>query len=66
MTQGELARRSKIPKTHISGIINGKVSISFIRARRIEKALGLQKYELVNIVGFPTNDNDKRRLESLE
>lgn len=66
MTQEELARKSGIPKTHISQIIRGAITISFIRARKIEKALGLRKYELVEIVGFPTNDNDKRRLERLE
>lgn len=65
MTQEELARKSGIPKTHISQIISGTIKIEFLRARKIEKALGLRKYELVEIVGFPTNDNNKRKLEEL-
>lgn len=65
MTQQQLADKSGIPKTHISGIINGVVAISFLRARKIEIALDLPKYSLVEIVGFPTNDRDKRRLEEL-
>lgn len=65
MTQQELARRSGIPKTHISQIINGVIKIEALRARKIEKALGLPKYELVELVGFPTNDRDKRKLEEL-
>ncbi len=66
MTQQELADRSGIPKTHISQIISGATAISSLRARKIEKALDLPKYELVELVGFPTNDRDKRRLEELE
>ncbi len=65
MTQQELADKSGIPKTHISGIINGTVNMQSLRARKIEKALDLPKYELVELVGFPTNDRDKRRLEEL-
>ena len=66
MTQQQLADKSGIPKTHISGIINGTVNMQSLRARKIEIALDLPKYSLVEIVGFPTNDRDKRRLEELE
>ncbi len=65
MTQQELADRSGIPKTHISQIISGKITMCALRARKIEKALDLPKYELVELVGFPTNDRDKRKLEEL-
>lgn len=65
MTQQQLADKSGIPKTHISGILNGTVQLASLRARKIEIALDLPKYELVEIVGFPTNDNDKRKLEEL-
>ncbi len=66
MTQQELANRLKVPKQNISNIINGETAISSLRARKIEKALDLPKYELVELVGFPTNDRDKRRLEELD
>lgn len=65
MTQQELANKSGIPRQHISSIINGTETISAVRARKIEKALDLAKYELVELVGFPTNDRDKRKLEEL-
>ncbi len=66
MTQQELANRLGIARTHMSAIINGAEAISAVRARKIEKALDLPKYELVELVGFPTNDRDKRKLEELE
>lgn len=63
--QQQLADKTGIKKTHISGIIHGTVKIEAYRARKIEKALDLPKYSLVELVGFPTNDRDKRRLEEL-
>ena len=65
MTQQQLADKLGIAKTHISAMINGAEKISYIKARRIEIALDLPKYSLVELVGFPTNDRDKRRLEEL-
>lgn len=65
MTQQQLADKLNVPRQNVSNIINGSVNVSFLRARKIEKALDLPKYELVEIVGFPTNDNDKRKLEEL-
>lgn len=66
MTQQQLADKLNVPKQNISNIINGSIQIGSVRARKIEIALGLPKYSLVELVGFPTNDRDKRRLEELE
>ncbi len=65
MTQQQLADKLQVPKQNISNIINGSIQIGSVRARKIEIALDLPKYSLVEIVGFPTNDRDKRRLEEL-
>lgn len=65
MTQQELADKTDIAKQHISNIINGTEQLASLRARKIEIALDLPKYSLVEIVGFPTNDREKRRLEEL-
>ena len=65
MTQHQLADKLQVPKQNVSNIINGSMQIGAVRARRIEIALDLPKYSLVEIVGFPTNDRDKRRLEEL-
>lgn len=65
MTQQQLADKLQVPKQNISNIINGSIQIGSVRARKIEIALDLLKYSLVEIVGFPTNDRDKRRLEEL-
>ena len=65
MTQQQLADKLNIPKQNVSNIINGSVQIGSERARKIEIALDLPKYSLVELVGFPTNDRDKRRLEEL-
>ncbi len=65
MTQQQLADKLQVPKQNVSNIINGSIQIGSVRARKIEIALDLPKYSLVEIVGFPTNDRDKRRLEEL-
>lgn len=65
MTQQQLADKLQVPKQNISNIINGSMPIGSLRARKIEIALDLPKYSLVELVGFPTNDRDKRRLEEL-
>ena len=65
MTQQQLADKLQVPKQNISNIINGSIQIGSVRARKIEIALDLPKYSLVELVGFPTNDRDKRRLEEL-
>ena len=65
MTQQQLADKLQVPKQNISNIINGSSQLQAYRARKIEKALDLPKYSLVELVGFPTNDRDKRRLEEL-
>lgn len=65
MTQQQLADKLQVPRQNVSNIINGSAQIGSERARKIEIALDLPKYSLVEIVGFPTNDRDKRRLEEL-
>lgn len=65
MTQQQLADKLNVPKQNVSNIINGSMLIGAVRARKIEIALDLPKYSLVELVGFPTNDRDKRRLEEL-
>jgi len=65
MKHQQLADKLQVPKQNISNIINGSTKIGPYTARRIEIALDLPKYSLVEIVGFPTNDRDKRRLEEL-
>lgn len=67
MTQQQLADKLQVPKQNISNMINGTGSkvVTCIQARKIEIALDLPKYSLVELVGFPTNDRDKRRLEEL-
>lgn len=65
MTQQQLADKLQVPKQNVSNIINGSMQIGLVRARKIEIALDLPKYSLVEIVGFPTNDRGKRRLEEL-
>lgn len=65
MTQQQLADKLQVPKQNVSNIINGSIQIGSVRARKIEIALDLPKYSLVELVGFPTNDRDKRRLEEL-
>ncbi len=65
MTQQQLADKLQIPKQNISNMINGSKQVGSYSARKIEIALDLPKYSLVEIVGFPTNDRDKRRLEEL-
>lgn len=67
MTQQQLADKMNLPRQNISNMINGTGSktITYIQARKIEIALDLPKYSLVELVGFPTNNRDKRRLEEL-
>lgn len=65
MTQQQLANKLQVPRQNISNIINGSAQVQAYRARKIEIALDLPKYSLVEIVGLPTNDRDKRKLEEL-
>lgn len=52
-------------KNKISEMLNGQREITPVMARRFEIALDLPKYSLVELVSYPTNDRDKRRLEEL-
>ena len=53
LTQQELANKTGLTKNKVSAIINGAVRLSPAMARRIEIALDLPKYSLVELVGFP-------------
>ncbi len=66
MTQQQLADKLQVPKQNISNMINGSKQVGSYSARKIEIALDLPKYSLVELVGFPTNYRNKRRLEELE
>lgn len=65
MTQQQLADKLQVPKQNVSNIINGSIQIGSVRARKIEIALDLPKYSLVELVGFPTTDKGKKELEEL-
>ncbi len=74
MTQQDLVNRinelhlanGTMYKNKISEMLNGQMSITTVMARKIEIALDLPKYSLVELVGFPTNDRYMRRLEELK
>lgn len=66
LSEPDLAVKGRVVSKHrIGNIVIGAEGISPRTARRIEIALDLPKYSLVEIVGFPTNDRDKRKLEEL-
>lgn len=59
------AKGGTITKHNISNILNGVVPLHYTMARRIEIALELPKYSLVEIVGFPTTELGKKELEEI-
>ena len=56
------AKGGTITKHNISNILNGNLSLHYTMARRIEIALELPKYSLVELVGFPTTELGKKEL----
>lgn len=67
MTQAELLRKMKelkladektLCKQHLNNSIN--IQMGWIWARRIEIALGLQDYTLINMIGNPTEAQWKK------
>jgi hypothetical protein len=54
----------KMTKNKISAIINGERCSPFL-ARKIEIALELPKHSLVELVGFPTSEYEKKKLEDI-
>lgn len=65
MTQQQLADKLNLPKQNISNMINGSKQVGPYSARKIEIALDLPKYSLVELIGFPTTDKGKKELEEL-
>ena len=59
------AKGGTITKHNISNILNGAVPLHYTMARRIEIALELPKYSLVELVGFPTTELGKKELEEI-
>lgn len=59
------AKGGTITKHNISNILNGNLLLNYTMARRIEIALELPKYSLVEIVGFPTTEFGKKELENI-
>ena len=59
------AKGGTISKNNISNILNGHLPLHYTMARRIEIALELQKYSLVEIVGVPTTEFGKKELEEI-
>ena len=52
-------------RQHISNILNGIRPLSPYMARKFEIVLGLEKYSLVSIVGFP-KEKGMEKLEKLD
>ena len=59
------AKGGTISKNNISNILNGNLPLHYTMARRIEIALELPKYSLVELVGFPTTEFGKKELEEI-
>lgn len=59
------AKGGIITKHNISNILNGAVPLHYTMARRIEIALELPKYSLVELVGLPTTEFGKKELEEI-
>lgn len=59
------AKGGTISKNNISNILNGNLPLHYTMARRIEIALELPEYSLVEIVGFPTTEFGKKELEEI-
>ncbi len=66
ISQQELANKTGLTKQKVSNLLNGITPISPAMARRIEIALNLPKYSLVEIVGFPETEIEKRKLEEID
>lgn len=62
-----LVERNEIVRKHtISDIVNGKQTISPFMARKIEIALDLPKYSMVNLIGFPKTEEGMKKLEGIK
>ena len=51
---------------HVSNILNGIRPLTSYMARRFEIVLGLEKYSVVRMVGFPNGEKSMQMLEELD
>lgn len=63
---GLVKENATVRKHTISDIINGKIGMSPYMARRIEIALDVPKYSIVNIVGMPKTETGMKKLEGIK
>lgn len=62
-----LTNNNEIVRKHtISDIVNGKLTISPFMARRLEIALDMPKYSIVNLIGLPKTKIGIKKLEEIE
>lgn len=63
---GLVKENESVRKHTISDIINGKLTISPFMARRLEIALDMPKYSIVNLIGLPKTEIGIKKLEEIE
>lgn len=62
-----LTDNNEIVRKHtISDIVNGRLTISPFMARRLEIALDMPKYSIVNLIGLPRTETGMKKLEGIE
>lgn len=62
-----LTDNNEIVRKHtISDIVNGRLTISPFMARRLEIALDMPKYSIVNLIGLPRTEAGMKKLEEIE
>lgn len=62
-----LTNNNEIVRKHtISDIVNGRLTISPFMARRLEIALDMPKYSIVNLIGLPKTEIGMKKLEGIE
>lgn len=65
MNKKGLCTGKQVHKQHISNYLNSIAKITPTMARKMEIALDLPKYSLVEMVGFPTTEHGKKELEGI-
>lgn len=55
-----------INRQHISNILNGIRPLTPYMARKFEIVLSLEKYSLVQMVGFPNGEKSMKMLEDID
>lgn len=62
-----LTDNNEIVRKHtISDIVNGRLTISPFMARRLEIALDMPKYSIVNLIGLPRTEAGMKKLEGIK